>query len=149
MFAEATEAKFIAKCDKSNAFMQHVLPQLAVNSIHSLMEFWVRTHLDVFRGKERDKFENKVLMTVKSKSNYNSEYALGRGGAGRGIYAYAIIDHPESSEMRREKRQRRRNFLNSYPHLANLRVNDGLMAHFFPGYNAERPGNDPGPPAIN
>ena len=147
MFVEATEAKIIASKDNSvPTFMQNVLPQLATSSVHTLLEYPTRAHVDVFRGREKDKIENKVIMTVGSMCDYGKNVALGRGGAGRGVYAYAIIDHSESAEVRRDIRNRRGYFLASFPELSHLRVTQQLMTEFFPGYNPQRPGDDPGPP---
>ena len=148
MFYEATEAKVLASEGCKSVFMQHVLPQLGVASVHTLLEYPPGAHVDRFRGRDKDKIENKVIMAVKSKCNYRMDVSLGRGGAGRGIYAYAIIDHSESAERRREIRSRSTHFLRHFPHLARLRVTNQLMTDFFPGYNPQQPGDDPGPPGV-
>jgi len=122
MFVKTTEAKMLAKFDESNPLMQDTLAQLASNSVHTLLEYPPGAHMDIFRGKEKEKIENKVVMTVKSKSSLKNDITLGRGGAGNGIFAYAIIDHPDSSEARRDIRQRRQYFVTYFPQLANLRV---------------------------
>jgi len=69
---------------------------LALWSSHTLVTHSVRYHLDVFakirNKKGTDCIENKLLALHFLLSTFKGNLALGRGGAGPGIYLWALLD---------------------------------------------------------
>ena len=76
---------------------------LAMNSRHTLLCHAVKYHRDVFSDNSGDKIENKILLISRSRSNTTQEIALGRGGAGKGVFVYAILDWTGPSRARRQR----------------------------------------------
>eukprot|EP00957_Ditylum_brightwellii_P185847 14149631-Ditylum_brightwellii.AAC.1 len=49
-------------------------------------------HKDTFSKSSGDTIENKMLLVARDGSDTNMQFALGRGGAGPGIFLYAVLD---------------------------------------------------------
>ena len=58
----------------------------------TLLAHAVGYHKDTFSNNNGDKIENKILLVSKDRSDTSSQVALGRGGAGPGIFVYALLD---------------------------------------------------------
>jgi hypothetical protein len=65
---------------------------LALNCRLTLLAHSVGYHRDTFSDNSGDKIENKVLLVNKDRSNVGNKIAMGRGGAGPGIFVYALLD---------------------------------------------------------
>ena len=58
----------------------------------TLLAHAVGYHRDIFSNNSGDKIENKLLLVSHDRSNTKSDVALGRGGAGPGVFVYALLD---------------------------------------------------------
>ena len=66
---------------------------LSIAAEHTLVTHPVGYHLDSFsKNGGHDIIENKICLVNKQKSDYKSDFSLGRGGCGPGIFVYAILD---------------------------------------------------------
>ena len=60
-------------------------------------------HRDTFSDRSGDKIENKILLVARDRSNLGSKNALGRGGAGPGLFVFALLDWRQSTRARRRR----------------------------------------------
>ena len=65
---------------------------LAKNCSLALLTHAVGYHKDTFSKNSGDNIENNILLVSKDRSNTNSTIALGRGGAGPGVFVFALLD---------------------------------------------------------
>eukprot|EP00957_Ditylum_brightwellii_P018762 1410525-Ditylum_brightwellii.AAC.1 len=49
-------------------------------------------HCDTFSNNSGDNIQNKILLVSKDRSDQTSKLALGCGGAGSGVFVYALLD---------------------------------------------------------
>ena len=76
----------------SVSFKNSIGYYLAKNCHLTLLAHPVGYHRDTFSNNSGDTIENKVLFVCRDQSNTTSTLPLGRGGAGAGMYVYALLD---------------------------------------------------------
>jgi hypothetical protein len=75
---------------------------LALNASHTLVTHPVGFHRDVFSSGQAE-IENKLLIVSFDRSKLGEKLARGRGGAGPGIFVYAILDWGNETKARRTR----------------------------------------------
>mmetsp|Transcript_23622 Transcript_23622/g.34712 ORF Transcript_23622/g.34712 Transcript_23622/m.34712 type:complete len:561 (+) Transcript_23622:138-1820(+) len=89
MLGEWEEAKHM---QQSDAFKKSQGYYLAKKCRITLLAHAVGYHRDTFSNNSGDKIENKLLLVSHDSSNTKLDVALGRGGAGPGVFVYALLD---------------------------------------------------------